>query len=304
MTDNNNRQEDADENSFYVGIDDDKSRLDFNGLFSYPFTNVRLLCSTPGGVAELYTATRYGRRYILKGLKSEYRNDPVYALALVKEFEIGIALEHPHIRRTLGLESVEGLGKVIVMEYIDGSTLKELIDSGKLEFLAARDLLAQIAQALDYMHDKQIFHRDLKPSNILVTRGSAAVKIIDFSLSDSDDSIVLKNPAGSMKYMAPELCGMQGAPSPATDIYSLGVIMKEIAAVTGDDDMAYIAKKFMCQNPDKRPKSLSAIKFLSSDNSFGGILSRFLSSKLLTYILVAISIGLTAYVVYLFSTNF
>ncbi len=107
-----------------------------------------------------------------------------------------------------------------------------------------------------------------------------------------------------MKYMAPEQCGMQGAPSPATDIYSLGVIMKDIAAVTGDDDMAYIAKKFMCQNPDKRPKSLSAIKFLSSDNSFGGILSRFLSSKLLTYILVAISLALTAYVVYLFSTNF
>lgn len=296
---NNKKAEHSDDSSFYVEEKNDDAKLDFKGLFSYPFTNVQPLCSSDSGPAELHTATRYGRRYILKGLKEEFRNDPVHNLALVKEFEIGIALEHPHIRRTVGLETVDGLGQVIVLEYIDGSALKTLIDSGQLELLSARALVAQVAQAVGYMHQKQIFHRDLKPTNILVTKSNSAVKIIDFSLSDSDDSIVLKNPAGSKKYMAPEQLSRQCPPSSVTDIYSLGVIMAEIAAVTNDVELADTAKKCVNPNPAKRPKNMAEIKLPSSAPSVAGKFSRFLSSKILTYFLLAILTMLASYLTYL-----
>lgn len=290
------RDEDGD-SSFYVGHDD-KAQLDFEGLFSYPLTNIRLLYSSPNGPAEIYSATRYGRRYILKGLKEEYRNDPVYNLALAKEFEIGISLDHPYIRRTLDLEAVDNLGKVIVLEWIDGCSLKTLIDSGQLTPSSARSLAAQLTQALGYMHDKQIFHRDLKPSNILVAQSNQTIKIIDFSLSDSDDSIVLKNPAGSKKYMAPEQMAQKCSPSAVTDIYSLGVILNEIAEAANDEELSYVARKCSDPHPEKRPQSVADIKLPSASSTVGSLFSRFLSSKLLTYVMLAVCVTLAALVAY------
>ena len=171
-----------DTDSEYLGTDDSASQLDFGELFSNEFTNILPIYSSANGPIEIYTATRYGKRFILKGLKEQYRNDPIYTMNLAKEFEIGIQLDHPNIRRTIGLETVEGIGKVIVLEYVDGCMLESLLEPKYMTSAAARSIVTQIADALRYIHSKQIFHRDLKPSNILVSHQGGVVKIIYFNL--------------------------------------------------------------------------------------------------------------------------
>ena len=213
------RQNAGDESdSAFYGTDAD-AQLDLTGLLSPQFSNVRPLYTSPNGTTELYTATRYGKRFVLKGLKEQFRNDPIHNMGLAKELEIGMHLDHPNIRRTLSMEEVEGIGKVIVMEYVDGCTLGDLIASGSLGVADTRAVMRQIAGAMKYMHSKQICHRDLKPSNILVTHNGNVVKIIDFNLSDSEEFIVLKNPAGSKGYMAPEQLMPGAVPSVVADIY-------------------------------------------------------------------------------------
>lgn len=287
---------DSDSSTFF-GTAGEKP-LDFGGLLSRQFTNiVRLYCS-PNGPTELYAATRYGKRFVLKALKEEYRNDPIHTLALAKEFEIGIFLEHANIRSTIGLENVDGLGKVIVLEYVDGRPLDKLLAAGKISVASARNIAAQIASALGYLHSKQVFHRDLKPANILVSHHGDTVKLIDFNLSDSDDFIVLKNPAGSKKYMAPEQLRPDAVPAAAADIYSLGMVMAELAEASGDTTMAAIAEKCRQPDPSKRPHDVSAIQLPSARPSTAQRLSEFLASKALTCILVAICCAFAAYIVY------
>lgn len=287
------------DSSGYLNSEESDAQLDFGGLFSSKFTNIVPINSSNSGPAEIYTATRYGKRFVLKGLKEQYRNDPIYTLAMAKEFEIGLMLEHPNIRRTLSLETVEGLGKVIVLEYVDGCSLDELLEKGCMTVSSARHIAEQIAGALGYIHSKQIYHRDLKPSNILVMHHDNVVKLIDFSLSDSDQFIILKNPAGSKKYMAPELQNPAAKPTAVADIYSMGVVTGELASSVGDDLLAQAAEKCMNPNPDKRPQSMSQIKLPASSPSVMETVYNFLSSKTLTYVLGGICLLLVALIYYL-----
>lgn len=281
------------DSSSYIGADA-TSQMDFGGLLSRQFTNIVRMYTSPHGVTELYAATRYGKRFVLKALKEEYRNDPIHTLALAKEFEIGIFLEHANIRRTIGLENVEGLGKVIVLEYVDGLPLDKFLASGKISVASARNIASQIVAALGYLHSKQIFHRDLKPANILVSHHGEAVKLIDFNLSDSNDFVVLKNPAGSKKYMAPEQQQTGAVPTVAADVYSLGVVIDELAAAAGDGQLSEIAGKCRQQDPEKRPQAVSQIKLPSSQQT----LSDFLASKTLTWIMLVVCSALLAYIAY------
>ena len=288
-----------DTDSEYLGAEDSASQLDFGELFSKEFTNILPIYSSANGPIEIYTATRYGKRFILKGLKEQFRNDPIYTMNLAKEFDIGIQLDHPNIRRTIGLETVESIGKAIVLEYVDGCMLDSLLDAKYMTSSTARSIATQIADALRYIHSKQIFHRDLKPSNILVSHQGSVVKIIDFNLSDSDDFIILKNPAGSRKYMAPEQLSPDARPTAVADIYSLGVVMDELAAVSGDEQLAQLAKKCRNPNPRKRPQSVSMLRVPGPGPSVANTLSRFLSSKILTRILLCLLSALAAAIVFL-----
>lgn len=292
-----------DTDSEYLGAEDFASQLDFGELFSKKFTNIQPLYSSVNGPIDIYTATRYGKRFILKGLKEQFRNDPIYTMNLAKEFDIGIQLDHPNIRRTIGIETIEGIGKVIVLEYVDGCMLDSLLDAKYMTSSTARSIAAQIADALRYIHSKQIFHRDLKPSNILVSHQGNVVKIIDFNLSDSEDFIILKNPSGSRKYMAPEQLNPDAHPTAVADIYSFGMVMDELAAVSDDDQLAQLAKK--CCNPDprKRPQSVSMLRLPGPGPSLADTLSRFLSSKILTRILLGLITALAAAIVFLLITN-
>lgn len=176
-------------------------------------------------LSRIVVASRYGRRLLLKCLPADRAGDMRYLEALIKEFEILSALSHENVVNAVSMDEVPSLGLCIVMEYIEGVPLNEFVDDSTPRKVKLR-LLQDTLSALVYIHGKQIVHRDLKPSNILVT-DSGQVKIIDFGLSDSNSYEILKQPAGTLGYVSPEQ--QAGLPAdPRNDIYSLGVIMREM----------------------------------------------------------------------------
>ena len=171
------------------------------------------------GYNLLIRAKRNGRWWLLKGLKEQYRQDTVYQVLLQKEYEITSQLQHPMVVSVFSLEEVEGLGLCIVMEWIDGITLKEWLAQGNHSRKQRRHVADMLMEALTYVQSRQTQHRDLKPSNTMITHDGLHLKLIDFGLSDTDSHAILKAPAGTEGYMAPD------GPS---DIYSLGCILREL----------------------------------------------------------------------------
>lgn len=211
------------------------------------------------GHTRVLRGTRYGQRYALKCLKPDFLYVPLYRQMLDKEFEIGLQLDHPNICRVIGMEDVDGLGPTIIMDLIDGVTLQELLDHQQLTPDLAHKVASQLMSALRYMHDKQIFHRDLKPSNIMVTHKGHDVKIIDFSLSDSDNFAALKSPAGTMGYIAPEQLRDGATVDARADIYSLGRVLGDMAAATSDRRLKRMSSVCAQTDLQKRPTSIGQI---------------------------------------------
>lgn len=232
------------------------------GMFSAgeQFSNVREFYSSASGYSRLFRCERYGKVHVLKALQLFYVNSVLHEQALRKEFNIGYQLEHPHICHTLGWEQVSGLGNCILMEYIDGVTLKELMEQGRLTDSLAYKIIGELCEALSYLHQKQIIHRDLKPANILITHNGNNVKLIDFGLSDCDDYDILKMPAGTRYYLAPEVLQTDGVSIDLrADIYSLGVVIGEMASLLKDKKLAAISRKCTQRKREKRYPSAAEV---------------------------------------------
>ena len=195
----------------------------FEGI-SHTFTDVEILHTSDANIVA--KAKRYGRWWLLKGLRQEVAAEQRYQQMLRKELEIMMQLQHPTIVTAVGLEDVDGLGTCIVMEYVEGVTLSEwLKEHHRLQ--TRRSVARELTDAVAYLHSKGIVHRDLKPQNILITANGNNVKVIDFGLADSDSYAVLKQPAGTHGYMAPEQT-QAAKPDVRNDIYSLGIILKQM----------------------------------------------------------------------------
>lgn len=179
------------------------------------------------GFNTLYKAQRFGKWFVLKGLKEEYRDSAVHRELLSKEFALGILLSHENIVRYYNKETDPVVGDCIVMEFVDGETLSEFMKSSPSQAVCERIAL-QLLRAMAYYQSLQIVHRDLKPDNILITRNGNNVKIIDFGLSDADFSTVLKQPAGSPKYMAPEQSKEGIEIDARADLYAFALIVRNL----------------------------------------------------------------------------
>ena len=215
--------------------------------FSDVWSDPELLCSE--GCNALYVATRFGRKYVLKALAEPYRESTPHLEMLRKEFSIGVAVDHPNIVRLLDFGHMDSIGWYIQMEYIDGITLERFLETRPAASVRRR-ILSQLLDALAFLHEHQIIHRDIKPSNILITRNGSTVKLIDFGVSDTDDYVTFKQPAGSMAYIAPEQLAGKAIDNRA-DIFSIGRIIELLFP----HRYRAIARRCTRENPARRYSS-------------------------------------------------
>ena len=211
--------------------------------------------SSSSGLNQVVKVRRQGKWFILKGLKPDYRDQQAYIELLKKEFELGTQLDHPNIVKIFAKEVNPEIGPCIVMEYVDGVTLDEFL-AAQPSVAARKKVVEQLVDALVYIHGKQTIHRDLKPSNILVTRNGNNVKIIDFGLADADDYAVLKQPAGTLKYMAPEQKEPAVKIDGRADLYAFGLLLKEIFP----NRFKHIAAKCSCADRERRYANAEALR--------------------------------------------
>ena len=192
----------------------------FEGV-SATFTDVEILRTSEYNV--LARAKRYGKWWMLKGLNPEAADSMAHTQMLRKEFDTLMSMSNQGVVQAVSVEEVEGIGTCIVMEYVEGVTLDVWAEShtSRAERL---QIAGQLLNAVEYVHSCGIAHRDLKPSNIMVATNGGTLKIIDFGLADSDRNAILKQPAGTRRYMSPEQAAVAGA-DVRNDIYSIGVIM-------------------------------------------------------------------------------
>ena len=225
-------------------------------------TSAREMVSSSGpGYSEIWRVDRGGRFRVLKCLKPQFRDDPLYERLLLKEFDIGYSLNHENICEYYSFLSDPGLGNCIEMEWVDGRTLEEFMGEGKRPREVYEKIVGEICSGLSYMHAKQVIHRDLKPSNILVTYNGDNVKLIDFGLSDADDSSILKTPAGTAVYAAPEVRA-GGKASVRSDLYSLGMVLSLFPV----RKYSRIIRKLLSSRPEDRYGSVAEVqKAMKSD---------------------------------------
>ena len=223
--------------------------------------DVELLRESERGTSAVYRAMRYGKWHVLKALKADYRTNPIALAQQRKEFEIGYNISHPTIAAVTGLEQMPGLGQCIVQEWVDGTTLREAMRRDDFGPSQAHDIMGQLLDALEYLHNRQVVHRDLKPSNIMLTASGNRVKLIDFGVSDTTSHAILKGPAGTRRYAAPELIAGEQIDN-RTDLYSLGVIASEIndALPHSDRRLDRLAKACLKESPDERPANAQAAR--------------------------------------------
>lgn len=201
------------------------SNIDEGG-FSLDSEYVILDELSSSGFNRLVRAERYGKQFLLKGLKPEYRMQPQYVALLQKEFEIALSLSHPNIARIYSFEQIPQIGPCIVMEYVDGRPLDRFLQEGPSAGMRRR-AVHQILDAMAYYHSLQVVHRDLKPSNILVTHNGNNIRIIDFGCSDADQYLALKQPSYTLAYASPEQ--IEGAPLDCrSDIYNFGRVLQQV----------------------------------------------------------------------------
>ena len=147
--------------------------------------DIRLLQSRRHSV--LYRGKRYGRWFVLKGLPAEQQHLTDCLRQQEKEFRLGIQLVHPNIAATYSLEEVPDCGRCIVQEAVDGQTMDCWLATKPDKHKRLR-VMMQLLDAIEYLHARQLVHHDLKPGNILITHNGVNLKLIDFGLSDTDDS--------------------------------------------------------------------------------------------------------------------
>ncbi|MFH9615289.1 Stk1 family PASTA domain-containing Ser/Thr kinase [Streptomyces pratensis] len=204
-----------------------------------------------GGMAEVYLAhdTRLGRTVAVKTLRADLARDPSFQARFRREAQSAASLNHPAIVAVYdtGEDYVDGVSiPYIVMEYVDGSTLRELLHSGR-KLLPERtlEMTVGILQALEYSHRAQIVHRDIKPANVMLTR-TGQVKVMDFGIARAmgDSGMTMTQTAaviGTAQYLSPEQAKGEQVDA-RSDLYSTGCLLYELLAVrppfVGDSPVA------------------------------------------------------------------
>jgi serine/threonine-protein kinase len=220
------------------------------------------LCGS-GGMSSVFRArdVQLDRSVAIKILHERYVDDPEYVERFRREARAVARLSHPNIVTVIDRGEDEGR-QYIVFEHVDGENLKELVvRTGRLPVRRAVELALSVADGLAFAHEHGLVHRDVKPQNVLLSR-EGDVKVTDFGIARSLDVEHGVTQTGTVlgtgEYLAPEQAN--GKPvSPATDVYSLGVVLWELLA----GDVPFSGENFVAvalRHVNEPPPSLSQVR--------------------------------------------
>ncbi len=233
-----------------------------------------------GGIAEIYKGRQesLNRDVAIKILFAKLCEEPEILRRFERESVVIARLSHPNIVHVID-KGQASKRYYFVMEYVDGTTFREVIDSAKIPLRTKLDMVAQVCKALDYAHKNGVIHRDIKPANILIDR-QGNPRVADFGIAQivgtpetemtSSDVIM-----GTLSYMSPEQKASSTNVDQTTDIYAVGVIIYELLVgkkplgrfklpselkpslgIRFDD----IIRKCLAQEPKDRYQSAAALK--------------------------------------------
>lgn len=215
-----------------------------------------------GGMANVYLAydTILDRKVAVKLLRGDLSNDEKFVRRFQREALSASSLSHPNIVEMYDVGEDDGL-YYIVMEYIEGKTLKQLIKKrGSLTLSETIDIMLQLTDGISHAHDSYIIHRDLKPQNIMI-REDGSIKITDFGIAMALNSTQLtqtNSVMGSVHYLPPEQASGKGC-TIRSDIYSMGILFYELLTGSlpfkGENAVEIALKQLRDEIPSVRKKN-------------------------------------------------
>ena len=212
-----------------------------------------------GGMANVYLGYDIilKRDVAIKVLRPEFANDPEFIERFDREALAATSLAHPNI---VSIYDVGEEGDIfyIVMEYVDGETLKDYVKKhGKLSVEETIDIMEQLTSAIQHAHENGLIHRDIKPQNILIDR-SGKIKVTDFGIAVALSATALtqtNSVLGSVHYLSPEQA-RGGKATKLSDIYSLGIVFYELVTgelpFTGQSPVSIALKHLQDETPSVR----------------------------------------------------
>jgi serine/threonine-protein kinase len=219
---------------------------------AHRYRPIRTLGEGAGSVVQLAEDLRDGTRVAVKVLPAAASRDPVVAARLAREAVATSAIEHPNVVRTFDVGSDPDGSTWLAMEWVDGRSLRDVIDEGALPPESALRIVRGILEALAAAHAVGIVHRDIKPENVMIPASGGEAKVLDFGIAKLDPQRHAAIGPGSVAgivhgtptYMAPEQIRHEPVDG-RTDLYAVGVMLFEMIAGAppfDGDDLSILAQ--------------------------------------------------------------
>jgi serine/threonine protein kinase len=199
--------------------------------------------------------TRLGREVAVKVISDALAAQPPYVKRFRREARIAAGLSHPNLVKVYDFGS-DGERPFLVMEYIEGAPLGRASTGATRTRIDPEALARELLDALGHIHAAGIVHRDVKPANVLIGPDGRA-RLTDFGIAQAEDSTELTETGqviGTLRYLAPEVAHGNAA-TPRSDLYSLGVLLSEVAAGQESPTLARLIERLMQVDPSRRPSS-------------------------------------------------
>ena len=213
-----------------------------------------------GGMATVYRAqqSRLERDVAIKVLHPAFSAEPNFLARFEREARIVARLDHPHIIPVYDYDHLDG-HYFLVLKYVDGVTLRDILQGDRLPPDHVLGLMRPIAEALDYAHEQGVLHRDIKPSNILIDRRGIPY-LTDFGLArmirPGESTISVETMLGTPHYIAPEQAVGNTDLDARTDVYSLGIVLYEMLTgrvpFSGDSSFSVVHDHIYTPPPSPR----------------------------------------------------